>query len=110
MHKYDRMHLSDSAALCALDRLLKAEYPHEADVLSYVAVVDARQLYRAAGYPSTPDYLIGRWNLCRSSAFRRQRAARAALRLPILFEAIADGRLNLTAVALLARHFTAENV
>jgi len=110
MHKYSREHQSDDAALPALDRLLRAEYPHEADVLSYVAVVDSRQLYRAAGYPSTPQFLIARWNVCRSSTFRRQRAARAARRFPILFEALADGRLNLTAVALLAKHFTAKNV
>jgi|ERR1041385_2124211 hypothetical protein len=110
MHKYVLLHLSDDAALSGLDRLLRAEYPHEAQVLAHVAVVDARQLYRAAGYPSTADFLMGRWHLCRSSAFRRQRAARAALRFPALFESVAEGRLNLTALALLARHFTADNV
>jgi hypothetical protein len=53
---------------------------------------------------------MGRWNLCESSAYRRQRAARAALEFPVLFEAIADGRLHLTAVALLAKCFAAANV
>jgi len=110
MHKYSKIHLSDDAAVAGLDRLLKAEYPHEANVLAYVAVVDARQLYRSAGYPSMPEFLMGRWNLCRSSAFRRQRAARAAYEFPVVFEAIADGRLNLTAVALLSGHLRRENV
>jgi len=110
MHKYSREHLSDGAALSGLDRLLRAEYPHEAEVLSYVAIVDARQLYRAEGYPSTAEFLMGRWHLCRSSAFRRQRAARAARRFPVLFEAVAEGRLNLTAVDLLAGYFTADKV
>ena len=43
-------------------------------------------------------------------AFKRIRAARAARKFPVIFHAIADGRVHLAAVVLLAPHFTARNV
>jgi 5-methylcytosine-specific restriction endonuclease McrA len=44
------------------------------------------------------------------TAFKRMRAARAARKFPALYPALADGRLHLTAVVLLAPHLTPENV
>ena len=42
-------------------------------------------------------------------AFKRIRAARAARRFPAVAAAVADGRLHLSGVVLLARHLTDEN-
>lgn len=44
------------------------------------------------------------------AAFKRIRAARTARRYPQIFEMIADGRLHLSAVVMLAPHLTDENV
>ena len=43
------------------------------------------------------------------SACRRIRAARAARRFPQIFEALADGRIHLTGISLLAPCLTEEN-
>ncbi|HET9326408.1 MAG TPA: hypothetical protein VFQ05_06545 [Candidatus Eisenbacteria bacterium] len=54
-------------------------------------------------------YCVEKFGLSEDSAFKRIRAARAAHRVPALFEAIADGRLNLNGVVLLAPQLTVEN-
>jgi hypothetical protein len=110
MHKYSRAHLSSDALDRALDRLLLAEHPHNAEVLSYVAEIGARRLYRKAGFPTMYAYLIGRWHLSESAAYKRARAARAAREFPVLFEAVADGRLHMSGIAVLAPHLTADNL
>src|SRR5262245_14480987 len=51
-------------------------------------------------------YCVGELRLCEQAAFKRIHAARAARRFPAIFEALAEGRLHLTAVTLLAPHLT----
>jgi len=110
MHEYSRAHLSSGAVECTLERLLRDERPRTAELLSYIAEFDARQLYRAAGFPSMYAYLVGRWNFSEGSAYKRLYAARAAREFPVLFEAVADGRLHLSAVVLLSKHLLPGNV
>ena len=55
-------------------------------------------------------YCVGRLRLSEDAAYRRIQAARAALGCPDLFFALADGRLNLSSVCLLAPHLSKENV
>src|SRR5262249_24766164 len=43
------------------------------------------------------------------AALKRIQAARAARKFPLLFPALADGRLHLTAICLLAPHLTVDN-
>jgi hypothetical protein len=110
MHKYSRQGLSSSELVKNLDRLLLAERPHSAEVLSYIAEIGARGLYRRAGYPTMFLYLVGRWHLSESAAHKRARSARAARDFPVLFEAVADGRLHMSGIAVLAKHLRPENV
>jgi hypothetical protein len=79
-------------------------------VLAHVAEVDARRLYLPAGYPSMYAYCVGELRLSEEAAFKRIRSGRAARRYPAIFDAIADGRLHLSAVVLLAPHLTPQNV
>jgi 5-methylcytosine-specific restriction endonuclease McrA len=78
-------------------------------LLAHIAEVDARQLYRGMGCSSMHSYCVGALHLSDDAAYKRIQAARAARRLPALFVAIAEGRLHLTAVCLLAPHLTSEN-
>jgi hypothetical protein len=55
-------------------------------------------------------YCVGELGMSEDATGKRIHAARAARRFPILFHAVADGRLHLTAVAMLAHHLTAESV
>jgi hypothetical protein len=94
----------------ALDRSLKTAITNEdtttAVVLDHMVEYDARKLYRPAGYSSMFTYCVGQLHRSEVSAYKRIRAARAARRFPAIFDAIAEGRLHLSAVVLLAPHLT----
>ena len=106
---YSLTHLSDPALLESMSKLVARERATTADLLAHVAEVDARKLFREAAYPSMFAYCVGELHLSEDAAYRHITAARAARRYPALFEAIADGRLHLSAVVLLAAHLTPES-
>jgi len=54
-------------------------------------------------------YCVHALRLSEEAAFKRMRAARTARRFPVIFTAIAEGRLNLNSVILLAPHLTDES-
>ncbi len=110
MSRYSLSHLSDAALLRSLRTTLARERAATADVLAHLAEVDERRLYVPAGYPSLFAYCVGELHLSEDAAAKRIQAARAARRFPALFPALADGRLHLTGVGLLAPYLTAENV
>ncbi|HSQ60877.1 MAG TPA: HNH endonuclease [Acidobacteriota bacterium] len=109
MHRYALTHLSDAALLRALARLIAQDRWTTAEILAHIAEVDARRLYAPAGYTSMHAYCVGELRLSEDAAARRIQAARAARRAPALLGAVADGRLHLTAVCLLAPYLTTEN-
>src|SRR5439155_5459876 len=78
-------------------------------VLPHIAEFDARRLYLPAGYPSMAAYCVHHLHLSEDSAYKRIHAARAAREFPAIFDAVADGRLHLTGVGLLAPHRTVAN-
>jgi hypothetical protein len=102
-------HLSDAVLLRELASLVAQDRVTTATLLAHIAEVDARRLYVPAGYPSMHAYCVDELRLSEESALRRIQAARAGRRFPVLFEALAGGRLHLTAVCLLAPHLTQEN-
>jgi hypothetical protein len=110
MHDYALAHLSDEALLRDLAALVARDRLTTAALLAHIAEVDVRRLYAPAGYPSMHAYCVEELRLSEDAAFRRIRAARAARQFPVLLAAVADGRLNLAAVCLLAPHLTPENV
>jgi hypothetical protein len=101
--------VGDHALLHGLRALVTRERTNTALLLAHLAEVDARRLYVPAGYPSMVEYCMGELGFFKETAFKRIRVARAARRLPAIFAAVADGRLNLTAVVMLAPHLTDEN-
>ena len=54
-------------------------------------------------------YCVGELRLSEDAAFRRIRAARAGREFPNLFAGLAQGRIHLAAICLLAPHLTREN-
>ena len=109
MSSYSLSHLSDGTLLRDLSAHLASERASTALVLAHLAEVDARRLYLPAGYPSMFAYCVDELHLCEQAAFRRIRAARAARQFPAIFDAVADGRLHLSAITLLAPYLTEEN-
>jgi len=103
-HVQDSVLLQDLASLAAHDRVTTAVF------LAHIAEVDARKLFVPAGYSSMFVYCVEELHLSESATAKRIQAARAARRFPALFTALAEGRLHLTAVRLLAPHLTPANV
>src|SRR5512147_3026903 len=108
MSCYSLSHLADHVLLRDLARLLAQERSTTATLLAHLAEVDARKLYLPAAYPSMYLYCVGELGLSEDAAAKRIQAARAARDFPAIFAMVADGRLHLSAVVLLAPHLTGE--
>jgi 5-methylcytosine-specific restriction endonuclease McrA len=109
MSKYSLAHLSDGTLLRDLTSLVARDRTNTAELLAHLAEVDARRLYLPAGYPSMHAYCEQELRLSEDAANKRIRVARKAREIPALFPAIADGRLNLSGVILLASQLTLAN-
>src|SRR5438093_12461077 len=106
MQRYSLAHLSDPDLLRGLAALVAQDRVTTAALLAHIAEVDARRLYLPAAYPSMFAYRVHELRLSEDAACKRINAARVARQFPAIFEALADGRLHLSAVVLLAPHLT----
>jgi 5-methylcytosine-specific restriction endonuclease McrA len=109
MSTYSLTHLSDAALQRDLDSLVCRDRGTTAELVAHIAEMDRRGSY-APAHASMHAYCIDRLHLSEDAAYKRIQAARAALEFPILFVALAEGRLNLSSVCLLAAHLSKENV
>jgi hypothetical protein len=109
MQNYTLAHVGDAVLLHDLTELVTRDRATTAMLLAHMAEVDARRLYAPAGYSSMHGYCVGELGLSEDAAKRRIQAARAARQFPAIFHAIAEGRLHLTGVCLIAPHLTPEN-
>ncbi len=92
----DHVLLQELSALVSKHRALTAA------LLAHLGECDARKLYRPQGYPSMHAYGVGALRFSDDTAFKRIRVARAARRFPMIHPMIADGRLNVSGVVLIA--------
>jgi 5-methylcytosine-specific restriction endonuclease McrA len=109
MSTYVLSHLPDPVLLRDLAALVAQERTTTAAVLAHIAEVDARRLYLPAGFPSMHAYCVGELRLSEDAAYKPIQAARVARQFPTLFTALAEGRLHLTGLGLLAPHLTVAN-
>jgi 5-methylcytosine-specific restriction endonuclease McrA len=109
VHRYCRSHFADTTLLDHARSSLAGERNATTDLLADLAEIDERKLYARAAYPSMARWWMGELHMEEQEAYKHIRAARAAREFPVLFEAVADGRLHLTAVILLKPHLTKEN-
>jgi 5-methylcytosine-specific restriction endonuclease McrA len=110
MHSYALSHVTDEELLADLSALVATDRQTTAALLAHLAEVDARELFLPAACSSMHVYCVRVLRLAEEVAFKRIRAARAARRYPQIFDAIADGRLHVTGVVVLAPHLTDANV
>ena len=113
MPSYSLSHLADHDLLRALTSHVANERGATALVLAHLAEVDARKLYLPAAFPSLHAYCVGELRMSGDAASKRIQAARIAREFPAIFPALAEGRLHLSAVVLLApylRRDTAEGL
>ncbi len=102
--------MSDSSLLADLETSVGVERTATSGVLLRIGAVDARRLHRSLGYASMFTFCVGHLHLSEGAAYKRIQAARCARKFPVLFDALEDGRLHLSAVCLLKPHLTFENV
>jgi len=100
----------DSAALSRrLSQLAGSEREVQVEFLLHLAEYDLRRAYLEAGFGSIWDYVTRFLHYREGAAQRRIKAARVLRRLPLLAEALRDGRLCMSTVALLDPLLTEEN-
>ncbi len=78
-------------------------------LLAHLAVIEARELHLLRGYSSMFDFCVRGLGMSEGTAHRAISGTRAAHRYPLVLEMLADGRLHLSGLSLLAPRLTAEN-
>lgn len=96
--------LSDDQLLARVVDLVGRARRAEAELIWHLAEVDRRKLYRREACRSMHVYATSRLHLSDAEAFLRITVARVSRRYPSVLSMLADGRVHLTAVALLAPH------
>jgi HNH endonuclease len=93
------------------DAAMHAAHERESQsrLLVDIAEIDARKVYREAGHDSIHSYCMQELRLSEKAAFHRIWVARVAWKFPCVLLALADARLHMSAVRLLATHLTEEN-
>jgi hypothetical protein len=110
MPAYTLAHVDDEKLLADLAALVASDRQTTAMLIAHIAEVDARELFKPAACCSMHAYCTRVLHLSADAAFTRIRAARAGRAFPQIFDAIADGRLHLSGVVLLAPHLRDDNV
>jgi 5-methylcytosine-specific restriction endonuclease McrA len=101
--------LSDTDLLSTTRLAAEDERSATARLIGLLAEVDTRRLYLAEGYSSMFAWCTRALHISEHAAYARIEAARVARRVPGILERLADGRLSLTTVGLLAPHLSDEN-
>jgi hypothetical protein len=101
--------LSDDSLLARVADLVGRSRRVEAELVAHLAEVDSRRLYLREACPSMHAYATERLHLSDAEAFFRIRVARLSRRFPIVLAMLADGRLHLSGIALLAPHLREED-
>jgi len=94
--------LSDADLLSITRRAAAHERDATARLVALLAEVDARRLYLSESCSSMFVFCTRTLHMSEHAAYARIEAARAARRFPTILDRLADGRLTLTTVGLLA--------
>jgi hypothetical protein len=107
----DAAGLPDHELLARLDRLASQERETSAELVAHLAALEMRPaLYAAQGFGSLFSYCVAVLHLSEDAACTRIEVARACRRFPALLDLLASGALTLTAIKILGRHLTEENL
>jgi hypothetical protein len=102
--------LSGTVVVREFTELLATNRANLAQLLAYLGEIDARHLCRPKGYASTFRYCVDEFHMSEGTAYKRIRGARLARRFPVIYDAVAEGRIHLAALVLLSKHLTSHNV
>src|SRR5688500_3554697 len=109
MNMYCLSSVSDRDLVQGLKALVVKERGLTAAVLVHLGEVEARRLFLPAGFSSMRGYCMRVLGMSEDEAHKRLQAARAARRHPVVVDAVAEGRLHLSGVVMIAPHLDDEN-
>ena len=101
--------LSDDDLIAAIDAWARTERTATAALIAHLAELEARNLHLAAGFRSLFGYCRHVLHCSEHESYNRMEAVHAARRFPVILALLAEGRLHLTAVRLLAPHLKDED-
>src|SRR5262249_45405614 len=101
--------LTDSQLILEVSRLSQSERDTTASLIAHLAELYGRRLHENSGYGSLFTYCVSVLRMSESAAYDRMKAAKVARRFPSVLDGLAEGRLNLTTVRLVAPHLTSAN-
>src|SRR5262245_25044217 len=105
----DLKSLSDEALHSGVLALRGRECAAIAEVVRYLFEINARGIYRDAGYASLFTYCTKYLDYAEASAWRRVEAVKAMARSADIYERIRTGKLTLCAVGTVGKVLTEEN-
>src|SRR5580765_1596157 len=109
MKRYLLTHLSDDLLRRELSTVAAKEKEATAELISHIAEFDARKLYLPAAYPNMFAYCTGELALSEDATAKRLQVARVSRNCPGVLEALAQSRVHLSGLVLLAPHLTPES-
>jgi len=109
MHRYSLEHVASNVLLRDLHALAATDRSTTALLLAHIGEVKERKLYRGAAQPNMHLYCVNVLRFSEDCAHKRLQAAGAARRFPAIFGLLAEGRLHLSGICLLAPHLLPEN-
>ncbi len=101
--------LQDHELLCSLDSVMIRDHETTADMLAHLCEAITRRLWADQGYPSMLEFCVRGLKMSEGVALKRIQAAKAANDYPAIYGLLAQGRLHLSAVCMLAPKLEPEN-
>jgi 5-methylcytosine-specific restriction endonuclease McrA len=103
------LHLTDGALLAQAHTHHSHERTATAALLADLAEIEARHLHVASGYSTMRAWCLGELRMSDDAVSDRLQAARLSREYPAILPMLADGRLHLTAVLMVAKHLRRGN-
>lgn len=110
MDRYSLSHLAKDSLRQNARAVAGQKRDRDALLIAHIAEIDRHGYYADFGYPSMRAYCMGDLHLSRDGAAKRIQVARKARELPVILHAIAEGRVHLSGMNLLAPYLRPENV
>jgi hypothetical protein len=109
VNRFSLTHLSNEVLRRELTTKAAREKEATAELLAHIAEFDERKLFLPAAYGSMLTYCMGELGLSEDAAKKRIQVARASRDYPAILDALAEGRVHLAGLRLLAPRLTPEN-
>jgi hypothetical protein len=103
-------HLSNDEVMAQLKSICSEGNRVLARLIVVLIEVEARRMHLEAACPSMFDFCVRKLGMSEGEAFRRLNAARLVARFPEILGQIERGEIHLSALQLLAKHLTPDNV